>query len=202
MDLRVFDRRALDLAGGVVAAVGPDDLTRPTPCPPWTVADLLRHLVSQNLRFAAAAAGADPELACPLDGGDLGTDPARAYLDSAQAVTDAFAAPGLDRRRVVLPELSEPVPGARAVAFHFVDYLVHAWDVAVAVGAPLDPPDDLTETALGLAERIPDGPPTRGPGAAFGSRIVVPTTAPAYHRLLGLVGRDPEWSPLHGRAGR
>jgi uncharacterized protein (TIGR03086 family) len=194
-ELRALDRRALDLTGAAVAAVRPADLDRPTPCPPWRVADLLRHLVSQNLRFAAAARGEDPDAACPYDGGDLGDDPAGAYRDSADRVTAAFAAPDIDARRIALPELFRPVPAPAGIGFHVTDYVVHAWDVAASVGAPLDPPADLVTAVLPLLEQIPDGPPVRGPGGPFAARIPVPDSAPPYHRVLAITGRDPAWRP-------
>ena len=195
VDLRRYDRMALDLTGEMIALVTADQFDRPTPCPPWTVADLLRHLVSQNLRFAAAARGDDPDAACPWDGGDLGDHPLAAYQRSADEVTEAFAAPDLDQRRIVLPELSGPVPALVGVGFHLTDYTVHAWDVARSLGVPLDAPAELTAVARDMASKIPDSPEVRGPGGAFARRVTTLDDAAPYNQLLGLVGRDPGWTP-------
>ena len=49
-------------------------------------------------------------------------------------------------------------------------------------------------TALKFASRWPDVPQLRGPGAPFGPRIDVPADAPPFDRLLGLLGRAPDWT--------
>lgn len=195
MDLRPYDRRALELTGAAIDALAGADLDLTTPCEGWTVADLLRHLVSQNLRFAAGVAGTDPDTACPLDQADLGVDPAAAFRDSAVVVIGAFAVSDLADRVVRLPELSTAVPGPVALGFHFTDFMAHAWDVAVSVGLPLDVPAELSEQALRLAARIPDTPPVRGPGGAFAAKVTIDESAPPYDRLLAALGRDPRWTP-------
>lgn len=201
MDFRPFDHRAVTLAANVIARVTPGQLSLPTPCPPWTLADLLRHMVAQNIRFAAAVSGEDANAACPIDGADIGGDPRLAFSGSADLVTEAFAAQDLDVRQVVLDELPGPLPGQVVVGFHFTDFLVHAWDVAKPIGVPLAPPADLTAAALELAARIPDQ--ARGPGGPFGPVVEVPPGSPDFDRLLGVVGRDPGWTVADaGAAGR
>ena len=82
-----------------------------------------------------------------------------------------------------------------ALGFHFTDFMAHAWDVAVSVGAALDVPDDLSTQALQLAARIPDAPPVRGPGGAFAAKVPIEESAPPFDRLLAALGRDPHWKP-------
>jgi len=50
----------------------------------------------------------------------------------AEAVLAAFAADGVLKRRFALPEISTAFdfPAAQAISFHFIDYVVHGWDVA------------------------------------------------------------------------
>ncbi|MGO4425582.1 maleylpyruvate isomerase N-terminal domain-containing protein, partial [Streptomyces sp. MCAF7] len=62
LDIQELDRRSLALLGDVVAQVKDDQLRLPTPCPDWTLHGLIRHLVSQNEGFAAAARGAGEAL--------------------------------------------------------------------------------------------------------------------------------------------
>ncbi len=194
MDFRPHDRRALELAGAVIESVSPADLELPTPCPPWSLADLLRHMISQNKRFAAVARGEDADAAAPLEGSPLGAAPAAEYWASADLVTAAFTAPGTMERQVDLAELAgPPLPAPVVIGFHFTDFLVHGWDVARSIGAAFEPPADLTAAALGLARRIPDTPQTRGPGAPFGREVDVPEGSDDFGRLLGVVGRSPHW---------
>ncbi|GGL60849.1 TIGR03086 family protein [Streptomyces fumigatiscleroticus] len=194
MDIRRLDRQALLLTGEVISQVKPDDLRRATPCADWTLYGLLRHLVSQNEGFAASARGAGEPWAVWRDG-DLGDDPAGAYETSADEVTAAFADDEVLERRFALPEAGEgfAVPGRTAIGFHLLDYVVHAWDVAVTIGAPWEPAAELTTAALRIAAQVPDE--GRGAGAAFRRRVAVPEDAAPGDRLLALLGRDPSWTP-------
>ena len=194
MDIRGLDRRALELTGEVISRVKPEHVRLATPCPDWTLYGLLRHLVSQNQGFAASARGAGEAWAVWHDG-DLADDPAGAYAASADEVTAAFAEDGVLERRFALPEVGEgfAVHGRVAIGFHLLDYVVHAWDVAVTIGARWEPAGELTDAALRVATRVPDE--GRGAGAAFRRRIAVGDDAAPGDRLLALLGRDPSWTP-------
>jgi uncharacterized protein (TIGR03086 family) len=193
LDIQELDRRALALLGGVVALLKDDQLPFPTPCPDWTLHGLIRHLVSQNEGFAAAARGAGGTLSV-WRGGDLGADARAAFEASAALVNTAFTEDGVLDRPFALPEVRNggAFPARVAISFHFVDCVVHAWDVAAAIGVPWEPDDELTSAALRVAEQVPeDG---RGPGAAFDRRLPPLDGAPPHHRLLGLLGRVPSWA--------
>jgi uncharacterized protein (TIGR03086 family) len=199
MDILDLDRRALAAAGDQVARVSADQLGAPTPCLDWTLRELLAHMVAHNHGFAAAARGQTVPAAV-WDGGQVGDHPYPAYAESAQTASDAFAAPGALDRQIELPGLGA-FPLRIAIGFHFVDYLIHGWDVARAIGVTSGPsagaegPDsELTATALKFASRWPDVPQLRGPGAPFGPKVGVPAGAPPFDRLLGLLGRSPDWT--------
>ncbi|MEV0379552.1 TIGR03086 family metal-binding protein [Nonomuraea sp. NPDC050643] len=190
VDLRNLDRRALGMAAEVTARVTAADLDRPTPCAPWSLGDLLRHMVSENHGFAAAAStGAQRSTE---DCGDLGADPLSAFHDSAAVVTEAFAAPDIYDRQIEVGEFGS-FAGRIAISMHCVDVLVHGWDLAVSIGVPFRPEPELAGSALAIASRWPDTSKTRGPGAAFGARVPVPGDAPDFERLLALLGRHPSW---------
>ncbi|MGI5203074.1 TIGR03086 family metal-binding protein [Spirillospora sp. CA-108201] len=190
-DFRPLDRKAADLYLSVVAQVKPDALRLPTPCPDWTLHGLLRHQVSQDEGFAAAARGEGARLSA-WRGGDLGDDPAAAARVSAALVTEAFAAVALDAR-LDLPEIRDggAFPAALAVGFHFVDLVVHAWDVAASIGAAWEPAGELVEASLKVAAIVPaDG---RGPGDSFAPSVPSADGREPRDRLLALLGRDPSW---------
>jgi uncharacterized protein (TIGR03086 family) len=205
-DIRELDRRAVEATGAFLATAGPDDLRRPTPCVGWSLRDLAEHLVGQNHGFAAAARGGGADLAVwrPRPVGD---DPATAYRASADDVIAAFAADGVLDSGFALPEIREDstFPGRIAISFHFVDYVVHAWDVAATLG--LDPVGgsgevgldaELVAAALPVAQRVPDDAESRAPGRAFRPSLRTGPDDPALHRLLRLLGRDPAWTPPTG----
>lgn len=165
-----------------------------TPCAEWNLAELLDHMTVQNNGFAAAAAG---------NGGDeklwiAGTqrdDPVGDYVKSATAVTMAFAQSDVTERHFALPELSrdQTFIGSQAIAMHLVDSLVHAWDVARAIGRHIDPDETLTELALHIAEQVPDGETRLLPGSPFGPRTDPPANSTGLDRTLALLGRSPRW---------
>ena len=199
MDILDLDRRALAAAGEAVARVTAAQLDNPTPCRDWTLRELLSHMLGHNHGFAAAARG-ETVPAAVWDGSPAVDDPYPAYAESAQAASDAFAAPGALDRQIELPGLGA-FPLRIAIGFHFVDYLIHGWDVARSIGATSGPgggpgyaDSELTATALKFASRWPDVPQMRGPGAPFGPKVDVPASAPPFDRLLGLLGRPPDWT--------
>lgn len=195
MDIRDLDRRAGAVLGDVVGQVRPEQLWFPTPCPDWTVRGLLRHIVSLNEGFAAAAVDGSAPIQT-WTGGRLGDHPAGAYRRSNANLARAFASGALDQ----LMEVRDLGTFTRwtALTFHQLDCVVHAWDLARAIGSPYDPPPDMVEMALKLARRIPDTDASRGPGAPFERSVKVPDDdAPALDILLGFLGRNPGWiSPL------
>ncbi|MGK5683248.1 TIGR03086 family metal-binding protein [Actinoplanes sp. URMC 104] len=176
-DPRPADAAAVRTTAALVGKVTDADLTRPTPCAGWDLAALLAHMTEQHLAFAAAA-GATPH-------------GASTYEQAAEAVIAAFAAEGALDRPFRLPEFDRAVPGRMAIAFHLVDYVVHGWDVARAIGVPYEPDADALALALPIARAVPDGPERLEPGAAFAPALPVPAGADPLSELLLLLGRDP-----------
>jgi uncharacterized protein (TIGR03086 family) len=197
-DIQRLDERAVRASIAVVDQVAAADLARPTPCGGWTVAELLAHMAVQHDGFAAASSGAVTDLAIweprPL------SDPVNDYAAAAERVIAAFADPGAPARRFTLPEISTEISfaGQTAMSFHFVDYVVHAWDVARSIGAPFEPDTDVLEAAMLVAEAVPDGPSRLEPGAAFAPSVPTTDDAPLLDRVLASLGRDPAWTPPAG----
>ncbi|WP_338701618.1 TIGR03086 family metal-binding protein [Streptomyces sp. Q6] len=198
--LVTLDRVAVEESVRLVGLVRADDWVRDTPCAAWTVRRLVAHMTAQHRGFAAAARGrgGDPDV---WREAWAEADPAGAHRDAALDLIAAFAEPGTAEREFTLPEL-DPGPGpgggwpARsAVGFHLVDHAVHAWDVAVAVGAGVELPEPVVAAALKVALRVPTGAAARGPGAAFAPPVSVPPGALPFDRMLMALGRDPRRRP-------
>ncbi|MFJ8358321.1 TIGR03086 family metal-binding protein [Streptomyces sp. NPDC093984] len=141
-------------------------------------------------RVAAAARGAGSERAHWREPEDM-RDPSTTYRGAAMSVLAAFAEPGVLGREFALPELGRVVPGRMALGFHLVDYVVHAWDVAAALGVTPALPAAVLEAALGVALLVPTDPVGRGPGFAFAPPLAVPPGADPLAATLRLLGRDP-----------
>jgi uncharacterized protein (TIGR03086 family) len=195
MDIRELDRRAVAATEQLVNGVQADQLDVPTPCTAWTLRQLVEHMIGQHEGFALAASGAPSDLTA-WRSRPVGSDPARTYAQAAALVTAAFAEPGVLDRDFWLPEIrhTAPFPARAAIGFHFLDYVVHAWDVAKALGVPPGLDDDLLQVALALAEQVPDNPKVRGPRSQFQPGVPVPSGAPVIDRIVGLLGRQPDWS--------
>ena len=182
----------------VVAAVRPSDLRLPTPCSAWNLRDLLAHMTAQHRGFAAAARGhgADPA-AWNADAlvDAVTRDPSGTYAAAAHDVLEAFAADGVDEAPFALPEFGPDAvaPGATAMGFHFVDYVVHGWDVAVTIGTPFTLPDDVLDAVLPIAMDVPDGDFRSAPASPFG-RAVQASAGGTLDRVLRHLGRAPEWT--------
>jgi uncharacterized protein (TIGR03086 family) len=195
LDIVGLDRRAVELSAQIVAQAGPADLGRPTPCAAWTLRDLLDHMITQHYGFAAASSGR---------GGDRQLwqvvhpdTPIAAYAAAADQVITAFAQADTLQRSFDLPEISTTVafPAAQAISFHFVDYVVHGWDVARALDVPFEVSDDLAEAALVVAGRVPDGENRLIEGAAFRPGVPAPADGTVLDQVLAVLGRSPAWRP-------
>jgi uncharacterized protein (TIGR03086 family) len=193
-DIRALNRRAVRASIEVVARVTADDLGRPTPCEAWTLADLLAHMMAQHYGFAAAARGEGGNLAV-WEVRPVGNDPAGTYAAAAEHVIQAFSEVGVLERAFVLPEISKTItfPAPQAISFHFIDYVVHSWDVARSLGVPIAFDPDVLEAAISVALAVPDGERRLQPGAAFRPGLAVPEGSNLLDRILAMLGRSPAW---------
>ncbi|MGQ4383656.1 TIGR03086 family metal-binding protein [Streptomyces sp. SAS_270] len=194
-DFVTLDRIAVHESLRLVALARDADWERDTPCTGWTLRELVAHMAAQHHGFAAAARGAGHRMAYWQEPADM-TAPGPTYRAAATTVLAAFDEPGVTEREFALPELGGGFPGRLAVSFHFVDYVVHSWDVAACLGAGLDLPDHVLRAALAVARFVPTDPAGRGEGFAFAPVLDVPAGADPLHESLRLLGRDPDKWPL------
>lgn len=198
-DIRDLDRRAVQASVEVVSIVTVEDLGRPTPCSDWTLGDLLAHMTVQHDGFAVAAAGRGADLAV-WEAGRPAADPISAYAAAAARVIAAFAEPRVLDRRFALPQIIPGLefPAAQAISFHFIDYVVHGWDVAQSLGVSYALEPELAQAALPIAQAVPGGKRRLAPGAAFRPSLDVRQDAAPLDRILAMLGRSPTWPPREG----
>jgi|SRR5690348_1374008 len=196
-DIRSFHRSAVLASVGVVDQVSRDDLQRPTPCAGWCLAQLLAHMTVQHHGFAAAARGDGADLArwdADIVADAVAADPAGTYAAAAADVLDAFAPDGVLTASFTLPEFGPAAafPGEQAIGFHFVDYVVHGWDVARSIAVPFTLPDDVIAAVLPLVFAVPDGDFRTAAGSPF-ARAIDAGDAAGFDRALLHLGRRPDW---------
>jgi uncharacterized protein (TIGR03086 family) len=185
-------RRLVEL----IAHVPDDLLDAPTPCPAYTLGDLLDHVSGFALAFTAAARKATvpgaPERASGdasrLESGWRRRLPreldalAEAWRDPA-AWTGATRAGGVD------------LPGEVAGLVALDEVVVHGWDVARASGQTYSCEADLLQAVHRFLTPLAQPGQEAMRGEIFGPAIPVPDDAPLLDRVIGLTGRDPAWSP-------
>jgi uncharacterized protein (TIGR03086 family) len=199
-EILALHRRTMDTAAAIVHRIEPEQLGLPTPCAGWDLGRLLAHMIGQNHGFASAARG-EPFSAAVWDDRAVFGPPGPVFAESAAATVAAFATDGAAEREwhlLVGANGSMPVPGSKAMGFHFIDYVVHGWDVAVSIGLPPESlfDDEILDAVLPLAEEVPlDGPTRSGPYAPFGPAVPLAQDRGKLDRLLAVLGRDPQWRP-------
>jgi uncharacterized protein (TIGR03086 family) len=191
-DLTPATQRLADL----VARVRDDELSGPTPCPAYTLGDLIEHVGVMALAFRAAA---EKDVASPYvnrtpagDAAQLPADWRERIPADLTALAQAWAKPDAWTGMTRIAKQDAP---AEMVGLTVADELVvHGWDVARAIGQPYSAEPELlgaAQTFLGLFAS-PDAP--AGPEVPFGpSRPVAGDSAPL-DRVVALAGRDPAWT--------
>jgi uncharacterized protein (TIGR03086 family) len=176
----------------VVAAVRDDQLGDPTPCPAYTVGDLVDHVGGFLVAFTAAARKQQLEGEGDPSGNASRLEPAwrdrivRSSHELAEAWRDPAAYDGMTQAGPV------ELPGAVAALVALDEVVVHGWDLAKATGQPYDPDERAVLACLGFAQSF-DAP--RDGSGLYGPPVAVPDDARALDRLAGATGRDPEWTP-------
>lgn len=189
--LRGLHRRGMALSRDAVAAVGEGPWDVPTPCDQWDLRQLVTHMTVENLWVPDLLAGATvAEVGDRFDGDVLGEDPVAAHDRAVIAAARAAEEPGATEGTVHLSY--GDADAGFFLAQRFFDLVVHAWDVAVAIGGGIEVPDDLAQAAYDAVAPMLT-PQVRAAGI-FGPEIEVAADGDILTRLLALTGRDPDWS--------
>jgi uncharacterized protein (TIGR03086 family) len=174
-----------------VRAVPGDKWASPTPCPGWNVRELVNHVVGEELWTVPMMAGATIEQVGDRFAGDvLGQDPVATAERAAREAVAAIAEPVRAGRITHLSFGDTPAEEyARQLS---ADHLVHAWDLAVSVGADAALPADVVGAVAGwFAERERW---YRASGV-IGERPDADDRGDPRRRLLIAFGRHPDWTP-------
>jgi uncharacterized protein (TIGR03086 family) len=192
VDLEPAAQRMAGLIGGVPAEL----LDGPTPCPAYSLGDLVDHIGGLTLAFTGAATKAAGDIGEQGPSGDrsrLGDDwrtrIPRDLAALAQAWRDPAAWTGMSRAGGI------ELPGEVAGLVALDELVIHGWDLARASGQPYDCDDATLETVHQFVSQF------SGPGkdadreGLFGPEVEVAEDAPLLDRVIGMAGRDPAWSP-------
>ncbi len=185
-DVRVALARAVQTARGVIARIDGANAERATPCAPWTVGDLGRHLVGVFHRVAAAPSGADL-LAFPLLA-DIDIAHVAAEFDRAVGASHVAWSDDATLGQMIDAPFGT-LPGAVVLGIWATEPLVHTRDLAVAMG--VEPTWPMPDVEMSLAATMAEMPPTGRPAEVpFADRVDIADDAPAIDRLAAYLGRD------------
>lgn len=133
-----------------------------------------------SLAIIGAAAGAQ------LAPRDVDAPLETQVADAAQAVMEAWRRRGL----AGTVELnSNQVPATVPVGILCLEFLVHAWDFAIATGSQVIASEPVSEYVLAVAGKVIT-PATRN-SAGFAAPAAVGSFAPVLDRLIAFTGRQP-----------
>lgn len=177
----------------VVTDVADDQLTATTPTG-QSVQVVVHHLLGLATAFRDAASKVDgPTTTSPPapEEGPLPQD----WRDQVQThLTELASAWRSDEAWTGMTRVGGvDLPGEICGLVALDEVLLHGWDVARATGQPYDPSDAECEAVQPVVTPDPEHPDGSGRDGLFGSVVDVPVDAPAFHRVLGLAGRDPGW---------
>jgi uncharacterized protein (TIGR03086 family) len=191
LDLAPAAKRMAALVGGV----SDNQLGGVTPCPAYTLGDLLDHVGGLSVAFTAAARKVEPP------GGSQGPSGDASRLEEGwrdriardlDALAAAWAEPEAWIGTAVAGGVEMPAGVAALVALD--ELVVHGWDVARASGQPYDVDPVSLEAVHGFVAQFSGPGQEESRAGMFGPVVPVPDDAPLLDRVVGMAGRDPSWS--------
>ncbi|WP_264075163.1 TIGR03086 family metal-binding protein, partial [Mycolicibacter minnesotensis] len=133
--------------GHVLHGIADDDLDKQTPCRDFDVSSLTDHLMNSITVIGGAAGAEFPER-------DRTDSVERQVVLAARPALDAWKRRGLDG---TVSFGTNEVPAKLMAGILSLEFLVHAWDYAAAVGREVDAPDSWDyAAAVGREVDAPD----------------------------------------------
>lgn len=170
-------------------SVGAEQWDLSTPCEGWTVRDLVLHMAVGATMSEAILAGEPWEREALVAEVSSASDLRAEWERRTAGERAGFAVPDALSRTVAHPVMGE-IPGGRFLGMRVSDALLHAWDLARAVGADEQLAPELVAEVWTFMSPMAG---TIGQSGFFGSGPSgeVPDDAPLQWRLLDLSGRRP-----------
>ncbi len=178
-DELVSAEASLRVLQNVLHPIANDDWSKQTPCREFDISKLTDHLMN-SITVIGGVAGAE------LPERDSSDSVERQVVAAARPALDAWHRRGLDG---TVPFGKNEAPARMMAGVLSIEFLIHAWDYAMAMGQNVNAPDSLSDYVMGLAQNIitPQGRNTAG----FDDPIELPADAGALDRLVAYTGRSP-----------
>ncbi|MGH3335618.1 MAG: TIGR03086 family metal-binding protein [Nocardioides sp.] len=191
MDPLDFDPATTTMAR-LVTGVADDQLTARTPCPDYSVADLVDHIGGLAFAFTESARKGDvPGRGGSGDGSRLEDGWRERIAAQLAELAEAWRDPAAYDGITMAGPIEMPAEVAALVALDEV--VVHGWDLARSTGQRFEADDAAAAACLGFAESFET--PADDDDGPFGPPVPVPADDDVLDRLIGATGRDPSWTP-------
>lgn len=169
-------RRRADAFEALIRNAPPDAWTNPSPCHGWLARDVVDHIVGffgHELRDKAG-----------VESPPASNDPATAFAGIREVVQSVLDDPATPNELLTYLD--------NALSF---DLPQHWWDLAKATGqdATMDP-EEVELLWEALSPRSDDWWKWQRDNGYYAPAVPVPDDAPLQDRVLGLIGRDPNWT--------
>jgi uncharacterized protein (TIGR03086 family) len=181
------DIRALIVSAVTAMTVAVDQVPdtawdQPTPCPGWTVRDVVDHVTREQTALSRALTSQPGDVSATAI--EEGEDVASAWRQTAAEATEAWADADLDRP-LDLP--SGPTTVADHAELVLLNLVVHRWDVQRGAGTGIEVDGAAVTHVLEWALAHPAELEATG---GFAPAVDVESEY-ADDRLMALLGRDP-----------
>src|SRR6185295_13976255 len=133
---------SLSVLQHVLHPIANDEWSKQTPCREFDIAKLTDHLMN-SIAVIGGAAGAE------LPERDAGDSVERQVVAAGRPALDAWQRRGLDG---TVPFGMGEAPARMMAGVLSLEFLVHAWDYAKAMGSAVNAPDSLTDYVMALAQ--------------------------------------------------
>jgi uncharacterized protein (TIGR03086 family) len=189
----VADRLPLDFDPPVrqlralLLGIDDHDLTAPTPCAEWTVADLLDHIMDVTRAFTQAAQklteAPGTSTPAPRPSADHLPPHWRSRLPVLlEDLATAWKVPAAWTGSAQTGGATMPATATGAAAVH--ELTMHSWDLARATGQDFAADPRILEALIEYLSHRP---------RAFGPVVEIEDEASLLGQTLALSGRDPSW---------
>jgi uncharacterized protein (TIGR03086 family) len=185
---------AAEQLAGLVARVADAELGNPTPCPAYTLGDLIDHVGGLALAFTAAArkdGGRYGDMQASGDASRLRDDWRVRIPRDLAALAEAWHDPAAwdGMTRIAGADAPAAIIGLSAAD----ELVVHGWDMAQATGQPYQCPPELLDAAHSFLVQFASPDLPAGPEVPFGPSRAVPGDAALLDRVVAMAGREPAW---------
>src|SRR4051794_18861379 len=173
-----------------------DQLGDPTPCPDYTLGDLVQHVRVLAEAFTVAgrkkqpAGGSQPP---PVGAASqLGVEWREETADWLDRLVRTWSEPEAWEGTAWIAGFEMPAAAVGSTAAN--ELVIHAWDVARAIGQELVLDDPHLAASREFVAMMSGPGSEAARGNAFGPALPVPEGASALDEVVAGNGRDPRWS--------